>query len=103
MTKQELLDFLGALGEEFCEAISPPVGDAMICPQDGYEVWLRAFGEPPSPTGLAQLSNSQLTHLRAECERYFECPGIRTEHVQQAVRRTLARWPVDSEQSGAAG
>ena len=51
------LDFLSALGEEFCVALSPPVPDHLLVPHDGYEVWRRAFGadpSPPEPNGLVE-------------------------------------------------
>ena len=95
MTEQDLSDFLQAFGEELCEALSPPVAFNMICPQDGYEVWLRAFGQAPNPTKLAALTGLQWEELRAACERYFECRGLSVEQVRQAVVKTLARWPAD--------
>lgn len=93
MTDHAPHDFLIALGQEFCWALSPPVAEGLIVPQDAYEVWLRAFGQPPSPEQLARLSGAQQSHLRDECARYFECPAISVEHVRTAVVRTLARWP----------
>ena len=93
MTGEPPGDFLAALGQEFCHALSPPVPEALIVPQDAYEVWLRAFGDAPSPERLAHLSGPQLSHLRDECERYFECQFISTKHVQTAIACVLARWP----------
>jgi len=93
MTDQDFLDFLSALGQEFCTALSPPIPEEDIVPQDVYEVWLRVFGLAPSPEKLASLSESQLEQLRSECVRYFECPEVTAQHVGLAVARTLARWP----------
>src|SRR4051794_30866091 len=93
MTGEPPLDFLAALGQEFCEALSPPVPEDLIVPQDAYDVWLRAFGQPPSPELLTRLSGWHLSHLRDECERYFECQSISVDHIRAAVARTLARWP----------
>jgi len=93
MTDESFADFLAALGQEFCEALSPPIPWGRIVPQDAYEVWLRAFRQRPSPGRLAQLTDAQRSHLRDECERYFECPDISAEHIRTAVARTLARWP----------
>ncbi len=95
MTEQAFHDFLGALGEEFTEALSPPVAADLISPQAGYEVWRRAFGRDPSPALLAALSEPQLARLRIECERYFECAGVSIEQLRRAVSRTLARWPAE--------
>ena len=94
MTDESFADFLAALGQEFCEALSPPISWGRIVPQDAYEVWLRTFRQRPNPELLAQLSDAQRSHLRDECERYFECPAISVEHIRTAVARTLARWPV---------
>jgi hypothetical protein len=93
-TPADLTDFLAALGQEFCEALSPPVPEDLIVPQDAYEVWLRAFGQPPSPESLASLSGPQLSRLRDECERYFECPSLAAAQVRTAIDRALARWSV---------
>ena len=38
------LDFLSALGEEFCGALLPPVPGDLIVPHDGHGVWTRSFG-----------------------------------------------------------
>jgi hypothetical protein len=93
MTGQTFSDFVAALGEEFVAALCPPVPVTRIAPQDGYEVWLRAFGLEPSPQLLAALSVSDLARLRAEYVRYFECAELSIEQVQEAVSRILRRWP----------
>jgi hypothetical protein len=86
-------DFVGALGEEFRGALSPPVPGDIITPQDGYEVWWRAFEAAPTPATLAALTDRDVEQLRASCAEYFECPGVSAEQVRVAVSRTLARWP----------
>jgi hypothetical protein len=91
MDEQSFADFLTALGEEFATALSPPVD--LIVPQDGYEVWLRAFGTRPTPAALAALTSPDVERLRAACASLFECPDVSIEQVTLAVRRTLARWP----------
>lgn len=96
MNGQPPLDFLAALGEEFCDALSPPVPEDLIVPQDAYEVWLRAFGQPPNPELLTCLLGPQLAQLRDECEQYFECQSISLEHIRTAIARTLARWPANN-------
>jgi len=95
MDERSYCDFLAALGEEFCEALGPAVPEDLIVPQDGYEVWLRAFKQAPSLELLSSLSDPQLSRLRDECERYFECPAVSVQQVRSAVDRTLARWPAD--------
>jgi len=86
------------LGEEFCGALSPPVQDDLIVPQDGYEVWQKAFGTVPSPASLVALNTDGVEQLRAACAEYFECPEVSAMAVRQALARTLARWPSDAEQ-----
>jgi hypothetical protein len=90
------LDFLTALGEEICWALSPPVSEDLIVPHDGYEVWLRAFGTKPNPDALAALTEAGVEQLRASCAAYFECPAVSAAQVRLAVSRTLARWPAGS-------
>jgi hypothetical protein len=92
VTEQPSGDFLIALGQEFCEALSPPVPEDLIVPQDAYEVWLRVFGQTPSPALLASLSDAGLSRLRDECQRYFECPSISGQQVRSFVAHTLVRW-----------
>jgi hypothetical protein len=87
-------DFIAALGQEFCEVLSPPVLSDLIVPQDGFEVWRRAFGTDPSPAALAELTDADIKRLLAVCIAYFECPSLSETHVRLAVSRTLARWPI---------
>jgi len=93
MGEASKLDFLLALGEEVCGALSPPVPENLIVPQDGYGTWRQAFGSDPSPEALAALGEPELEQLRAVCAGYFECPEVSVEHIRLAVSRTLARWP----------
>ena len=64
MNDTNFLDFLSALGEEWCQALEPIVGFDSLVPQDAYEVFLRAFERPPSPELLASLTDLQLTQLQ---------------------------------------
>lgn len=91
---EQHLDFLSALGDEFSEALRPVASG--IVPQDGYEVWLRAFEREPSPGLLAAMTDARLEQLRAAAEDYLECRGVTVEHVRTFVSRTLARWPAES-------
>jgi len=92
-SKTPEIDFIAALGEEFCEALSPPVPSDLIVPQDGFEVWRRAFGTDPTLVALAELTDANRKRLLAACIEYFECPSLSETHVGLAVSRTLARWP----------
>ncbi len=96
MDEQASVGFLIALGEEFCEVLSRVIGDDAIVPQDGYEIFYQTFHQKPRPTMLASLSEEAFEQLRANCEEYFECPGITLNHMRSITTQTLARWPVDS-------
>jgi hypothetical protein len=90
------LDFIAAFGQEFCEALSPPVPHDVIVPQDGFEVWRRAFGIDPSPVALAELTEADAKRLLAVCIEYFDCPSVCETHIRLAASRTRARWPASS-------
>jgi hypothetical protein len=83
-----------ALGQEFREVLSPPVPSDLIVPQDGFEVWRRAFGTDPNPAALAELTDADIKRLLAVCIAYFECPSLSETHVRLAASPTLARWPI---------
>jgi hypothetical protein len=93
MSGETFADFVSALGEEFTGAMCPLVEGGLIVPQDGYEVWRRAFNADPSPVALASLTAPAVEHLRAVCAGYCECPDVSTEHVSRWISRTLVRWP----------
>jgi hypothetical protein len=93
MNEHDFNGFLIALGQEFCESLSAIAGSEDIVPQDANEVFLRTFGQNPSPQLLATLSESELEQWRAGWEMYFECRGISVDQMRRAVAQTLARWP----------
>ena len=90
MDEQDWYDFLSAFGEEFCEALP----EAVECvPQDSFEIFKRVMQCDPTPELLAALSDTQFEQLRKGSEDYFEFQGITVEQIQNAVARTLGRWP----------
>ena len=93
MNEQDFISFLSVLGEEFCDTLSPIVGDEEVVPQDGYDVFYQTFKQEPSPTMLALLTETELEQLRTSCEEYLECEGITIAHMRSVVKQTLARWP----------
>ena len=93
MDSHDELSFLTAFGQELCGALSPPVLDDLIVPQDAFEVWIRAFGTRPTPEALASLTDTEVERLHAACVGNFECPDITESQVRLAHARTLWRWP----------
>ncbi len=88
------LDFISALGEEFCEALSPSIPEDSIVPMDALGIWRAAFpGVAPTPRTLAALTTSQVALLREAAARYFETPTLTIDQIQSAIARTQARWP----------
>ena len=92
MEGRQRLDFLSAFGEEFCNSLSPTIGEDDIAPQGAYEVVLRALGNIPSPEMLGSLFEEQIEQIHAECRRYFEDDRITIDQIRFAVERTIARW-----------
>ena len=91
MDEQERLDFLAALGEEFCTVLDPVVGSE-ICPHDGYEVFAKVLGKDFGPEVLELLNDSQIEQLGAFACTWLESLNITDNHMKEVVRRTLSRW-----------
>jgi len=75
MDERRRVDFLAALGDEFCTALDPVVG-LEICSQDGYEVFAKVLGEDFGPEALGLLNDSQIEELRAFGCTWLESPNI---------------------------
>ncbi|HVJ69342.1 MAG TPA: hypothetical protein VM510_15255 [Caulifigura sp.] len=98
MDEQTYVDFTAALGEEYCEVISP-ICEHGAAPHDGYEVFGTAFGDDaitPEKLLAAQFSNSELTRIRDIAREWHESEQIGEDHVREVLRRVLRRWPPDS-------
>lgn len=91
MDEQGRLDFITALGEEFCTVLDPVIGSE-ISPQDGYEVFAKVLGNDFGPEVLGTISDSQIEQLRAFGCTWLECENITGNHLKEVVRRTLSRW-----------
>jgi len=94
--EQTLHEFLTAMGESFSESISPPVpfDDASI--HECYNAIWSVLGQDVTPTSLASLSAAQVSALAAGIGAYFESEPPTPGQVQDAIARTLARWPAGS-------
>jgi hypothetical protein len=86
-------DFLMALGQEFCFVLESFAehGDD-LCPQMGYEVFSSVLGEDFTDDSLRGLPEARVEELSARARSLVECPTIRSIHLREVIRRTLARW-----------
>jgi hypothetical protein len=91
MDERRRLDFITALGDEFCIVLDPVVGSE-LCPQDGYEVFAKILGKDFGPDTLRLVTESQIEQLRAFGCTWFECANVTNNHMREVVRRTLSRW-----------
>jgi hypothetical protein len=93
--EQSYMDFTTALGEEYCEVVSP------LCehgaePHDGYEVLGKVYGFDditPEKLHATQVSDAELMRIRDTARQWHETDQINEEHVREVLRRVLWRWP----------
>jgi hypothetical protein len=90
MTQHNRLDFITALGEEFCTILGPVVA-VEISPQDGYELFAKVLGNDFGPDVLRNLPNSKVGELRAFGCTWLECADITDDHLRSVIGRTLSR------------
>jgi hypothetical protein len=86
------------MGEEFANALSLLAGDADISGVDAYTVIIRIFSAPLTPEALAHANGEQIERLRQSFATYLEIAddAVTTEHITQAISRTLTRWPPEA-------
>lgn len=93
MNEQTRLDFLSALGDEFCDVLGSILdGKTGLCPQVAFEVFAKVLGKDFSVDSLRHLSLSQVEELRESASSLIEDATITESHLREVVRRTLARW-----------
>jgi ABC-type Zn uptake system ZnuABC Zn-binding protein ZnuA len=91
--EQTYMDFITALGEEYCEVVSPLAGHGAE-PHDGYEVFAKMYGANEiSPEKLHAASDTEVERLRDISREWHESERIGTGHIREVIRRTLCRWP----------
>jgi hypothetical protein len=93
--EQTYMDFTTALGEEYCEVVSP-LCEHGVEPHDGYEVFGKVYGFDditPEKLHAAQVANAQVTRIRDTARQLHETEQITEEHVREVLRRVLRRWP----------
>lgn len=85
-------DFEQAMGESFGDAVDSQDASAQEC----CEV-IRAFlDNTMTPRSLAQLTEAQVVALSRKFGEYFECESPSATKINDAIARTLARWPIGS-------
>jgi ABC-type Zn uptake system ZnuABC Zn-binding protein ZnuA len=95
MDAETYADFTTALGEEYCEVVSP-FCEHGADPHDGYEVFGKAFGFDnitPEKLHAAQVSNADLTRIRDIARQWHESDQVTVELIGEVIRRVLWRWP----------
>jgi hypothetical protein len=89
-------DFIVAMGESFSDSICPPVPNEEASPHECCNAVCSVLGRNVTPTTLARLSEVRLVALAIGIGEYFECEAPREEQVEDAIARTLDRWPAGS-------
>ncbi len=94
MTDGDRLLFLTTVGREFCESFTdiPEIDD--ISSQDCYDPLVKILGKDFSPRELHEIDDAALLRLRDEFRHWFEISSIEAHHVEQAVERVCAHWPI---------
>ena len=87
-------DFWAALGEEFSQAVCPPVTFEDASPHECCEPLRQVLGPVVTPTGLAALSDMDLHSLASAFGAHFETPPPSVRQLRRGVQGVLARWPV---------
>jgi hypothetical protein len=89
-------DFEQALGEEFGEAVSPPVPFEDASPHECREVVCEVLGDDVTPTRLATATDTEVAEIARLFGEFGECKAPTARKIRTAVAQTLARWPVGS-------
>lgn len=97
MTERDRIDFEQAMGEEFAVSVSPPIPFEDGSPHECCEVIWSVLGLQIKPDVLSKLNAQQIGTLAYQFGRYFETQAPSAEQIASAVRRTLARWPVEGD------
>ncbi|PDT33157.1 hypothetical protein CO671_26505 [Rhizobium sp. M10] len=96
MNDMSRMEFEQAAGEEFGDAICPPVPFEDASAHECYEVILDILGDRVTPEMLSAISDDEITALTTRFGTYFEVDPPSEEQVRLAIRRILYRWPVGS-------
>jgi hypothetical protein len=89
-------DFEQALGEEFGEAVSPPVPFEDASPHECREVVCEVLGDNVTPTRLAAATDAEIAEIARLFGEFGVCKAPTARKIKSAIAQTLARWPVGS-------
>ena len=87
--EKDRADFETAMGEAVC----PPVPFELASAHECCEVIRDVVGPDVTPARLSALPQAGCEELAAGFGRYFECAPPSPSQIEQAIARTLARWP----------
>jgi hypothetical protein len=88
--------FEQALGESLGAFVSPPVPFEDASPHECCEVIWLVGGRNVTPSRLAVMTQAEVATLARKFGEYFECDAPSVQQIQDALAKTLARWPVGS-------
>ncbi|MEM8530378.1 MAG: hypothetical protein AAGF95_06005 [Chloroflexota bacterium] len=91
------VDFISAVCEEFCEALSEVVSFEDINPQECWDPLIQVLGKDIDSDTLVHITKEQIEELRLVFSSWFENNNITTDHIQVGIKRTLSRWPPKQE------
>jgi hypothetical protein len=89
-------EFEQAMGESFAECVCPPVPFQNMITDECREVVRMVAGDGVTPTSLAALTKADIARLGKAFGEHFESTAPSVAQIKEAIRLTLARWPVGS-------
>src|SRR4051794_28344418 len=89
-------EFMQAVGESFADCVCPPVPHGNMFVADCWDIVQKAVGDDVTPSLLAALTRADLERIRKAFGSYFDCDPPTLAQVKEAIRVSLARWPVGS-------
>ena len=94
MTEEDRLLFLTTVGREFCESFTASAEVGEISSQDCYDPLVNILGKDFSPRDFHDIDDAAVLKLRDEFRDWLEVSDIEAQHIQQAVERVCAHWPI---------
>ncbi|MEZ6139552.1 MAG: hypothetical protein R3B84_03180 [Zavarzinella sp.] len=96
MSDSHFLDLLNTLGRETCEVLSPIVGEDVVEPNDGYELFSAICGREFDSAKLDSLTAADFEAICENARDHFECDSIELYHIREIASKTIDHWPIDT-------